>query len=141
MKINMKPVLEITEQQNLIMLKHIEDEYPLEACGLLAGISQRVEKVLPIRNIFKSPSRYQMDPREQLRAFNEFEAEGLDLLAIYHSHPDGPAYPSGTDIDQAFYPDAFSLIWSQLSGNWICRAFWIRDGQIEKINLQFYSNR
>ena len=84
------------------MQEHAAQNAPLEACGLVSG---RIEKgsyqaadVIPTTNILNSPIRYQIDPHEQLNAFYEMEASGLELVAIYHSHPHGPEVPSHTDI-------------------------------------------
>jgi proteasome lid subunit RPN8/RPN11 len=86
---------------------------PEEACGLIAGRPPgQVERVFPVTNRLHSPSRFEMDPREQLRAFIEIEAAGLALLAIYHSHPLGPAQPSPTDQAEFAYPGVAYLIWT-----------------------------
>ena len=45
---------------------------------------------------------YRMEPAEQLRVFNAIEKDGLDLVAIYHSHTRSPAYPSSTDVQLAY---------------------------------------
>jgi len=39
-----------------------------------------------------------MDPRDQLRVYNEIDDLGLDLVGYYHSHPHSEARPSPTDI-------------------------------------------
>ena len=69
---------------------YVARQIPLEACGLLAGKNERVEKVVLIRNQAQSPVRFVMDPYEQLKAFSWIESHDLDLLGIFHSHPTGP---------------------------------------------------
>jgi proteasome lid subunit RPN8/RPN11 len=96
---------------------------PEEACGLLAGASGRVSAFRPVTNILHSPTAFRMDPAEQLRAFDDFERMGLELLAIVHSHPAGPPHPSPTDLAQATYPEQAYLIWFGKGGEWACRAF------------------
>ena len=91
--------------------------------------------VHPVTNILHSPVRYRMDPQEQLRAFQEIDEAGLELLAIYHSHPNGPEEPSPTDIAEAYYPEVVYLIWSLASGNWQCRGFKIKKGVITETPL------
>jgi len=51
-----------------------------------------------------------MEPEEQLRVFQEIEKEGLELSAIYHSHPHTAAFPSPRDVHYAFYSNSFILI-------------------------------
>jgi len=120
------------------MRTHVESHAPLEACGLLAGKNNTVEKVLPVRNQAQSPTRFLMDPAEQLAAFDWIEANDLELLAIYHSHPNGPETVSATDIEDASYP-VVSIIWSGKNGAWQARGFRIEDGQATEVELRIIS--
>lgn len=126
--------LTITRKQWDEMLKHVEQNAPLEACGLLAGKNARVEHVLLVRNQAESPVRFVMDPYEQLAAFEWIDSNGLDLLGIFHSHPAGPATASPTDIAEAAY-EAVSVIWSRSQGSWVARGYWLADGQAINIPL------
>ncbi len=93
------------------MLDHLQACYPLEGCGLLAGAGARsVTAVYPIDNILQSPTAYEMDPQQQIQAMLALEAADWQMLAIYHSHPQGPEHPSTTDIAQAYYPEALHII-------------------------------
>ncbi|RTI14901.1 M67 family metallopeptidase, partial [Thermus scotoductus] len=63
---------------------------------------REVERVIPLPNAHPEPLvGYLAEPLALLRALKEMEREGLALLAIYHSHPRGPAFPSPTDIREA----------------------------------------
>ena len=110
------------------MQTHVAGQIPLEACGLLAGKNDQVEKVLLVRNQAQSPVRFVMDPYEQLEAFNWIESQNLDLLGIFHSHPAGPETASVTDIAEAAYEVVY-LIWSLSGGIWRARGFNIKHGQ------------
>ncbi|VAW31515.1 hypothetical protein MNBD_CHLOROFLEXI01-4652 [hydrothermal vent metagenome] len=93
------------------MLQHLQAEYPLEGCGLLAGDGMGwITAVYPIYNILQSPTNYEMDPRQQIQVFLNIEANGWQMVAIFHSHPQGPESPSPTDIALAFYPEAAHII-------------------------------
>jgi proteasome lid subunit RPN8/RPN11 len=116
------------------MLQHVQQNAPLEACGLLAGTNDSVEKVLPVRNQAQSPVRFVMDPYEQLHAFEWIDAQGLDLLGIFHSHPAGPETVSITDVAEAAY-DVIHVIWSRTAGEWKARGFWIENGQVINVPL------
>lgn len=117
------------------MLDHVAKQVPLESCGLLAGKNDLVEKVILVRNQAQSPVRFVMDPYEQIRAFDWIEANGLDLLGIFHSHPAGPEMVSATDIADAAY-EVIQLIWSRNEGRWQVRGFWIENGQATEVSLQ-----
>src|SRR5574341_1600815 len=104
------------------MRAHVETHVPLEACGLLAGKNDSVEKVLFVTNRAESPVQFRMDPREQLKAFDWIESSGLDLVGIFHSHPEGPDTISATDITESAYP-VVHVIWSCPRGEWQARGF------------------
>jgi len=89
---------------------HAGAEFPNECCGMLAGEGGRAVRSYRARNSEASPFMYVMDPREQLRIMDEIDDGGWDLLAIYHSHTRSAAYPSRTDVELAFFPDALYLI-------------------------------
>lgn len=117
------------------MLDHVDGQAPLEACGLLAGKNNKVEKVLLVQNQAHSPVRYVMEPYEQLAAFDWIDSNGLDLLGIFHSHPAGPETASETDIKEAAY-EVVHVIWSQDQGHWQARGFWIENGSVAEVSLQ-----
>ena len=78
----------------------------------MGGADGRAERVTPVENALHSPVAYAMQPQAQVEAMMAFERDGLELLAIFHSHPGGPAVPSQTDVRQAYYPDSLYLIFS-----------------------------
>ncbi len=116
------------------MVQQLLGAYPLEACGIMAGRTDRVHRLYPVSNIRKSPTAYEMDPSEQLAAMVDLEEHGWKLLAIYHSHPHGPQVPSSADVAQAYYPEAAYLIVSLIDRRQPhVRAFMIMAGQVSEI--------
>jgi proteasome lid subunit RPN8/RPN11 len=113
----------------------VEQNAPLESCGLLAGKNDQVGKVIFVQNQAQSPARFVMDPYEQLKAFDWIESNGLDLLGIFHSHPVGPETASAADIAEAAYEVVY-LIWSRKQDYWIARGFWIENGTATEVHLQ-----
>ncbi len=120
--------IHISPEQLQQMLEHVAEEAPIEACGLLGGSNFRVQQVVPIKNAAESQVRYRMDPAEQVSALFSFEERGMELVAIYHSHPAGPPGPSSTDIREDAYPEALQLIWFLEMGDWVCRAYRFGEG-------------
>ncbi len=96
------------------MERHAKEECPRECCGMLAGKEQTITRIFKTKNIAESEDLYELDPLEQVKAFEEIDRLSLKLLGIYHSHPDHPCYPSGLDRSQAFYPDTVFFIISLL---------------------------
>ncbi len=131
----MKQRLTLSQNHWHEMLKHVEQQVPLEACGLLAGKNDRVEKVILVRNQAQSPARFVMDPYEQLRAFDWIDSNELELLGIFHSHPTGPETVSATDIAEAAY-EVVHLICSRPQNRWQARGFWIERGRVREVTLQ-----
>lgn len=118
------------------VLIEVTTHLPEEACGLLAGNDNLVSQILPIENILHSPIRYRMDPQQQLAAFQFIDNLGLELLAIYHSHPDGPATPSATDIAEAYYPEVVYMIISQAEDIYTPRGFLIHNRRVDEVLLE-----
>jgi [CysO sulfur-carrier protein]-S-L-cysteine hydrolase len=131
----MKQGLLISRKHWHEMLDHVQQQAPFEACGLLAGKNDRVQKVILVRNQAQSAARFLMDPYEQLKAFDWIDSNGLDLLGIFHSHPAGPETVSVTDIEEAAY-EVVHLIWSRTSQTWQARSFWIENGSAIEVPLQ-----
>jgi len=124
--------IRLSPEQLQQMLKHVAEVEPVEACGLLGGSQSQIHEVVPIRNAAESQVRFRMDPKEQINALFGFEERGMELLAIYHSHPAGPNGPSHIDISEAAYPDAVQLIWFSEEKGWVCRAYRYKDqGAVE----------
>jgi proteasome lid subunit RPN8/RPN11 len=99
------------------IVDHGRRDYPLEACGLLAGSVEGdgrtvVERAFPLPNKAKSRVRFDIDPRDQLKAVLEARSLGLAPLGNYHSHPETPARPSGEDLKLFVDPRAAYLILS-----------------------------
>ncbi len=140
-------MIEITATVRDEMVEHALRGFPNEACGLLSGIwasgnvdraSNEVpaafaEQFHPMTNADASPVTYRLDAREQLKVTDEIEDAGRELVGIVHSHTHSEAYPSETDRQQAFYPDAHYLLVSLLDrANPVMRGYSIRDGVIEE---------
>ncbi len=96
------------------ILAHARDGAPEEICGVISGRDGVASELVRARN--EASDRimdYWVDDQTLLRQF-DFEDRGESMIAIYHSHPVDPAYPSATDARNAYYPDSVYLICSLL---------------------------
>lgn len=91
------------------MKRHAAAAYPLEGCGLLVGVGAAGGRVVviraePARNVERERphDRYELDPRDYMRVDREAAQAGLEVVGFYHSHPDGPAIPSQTDVERSW---------------------------------------
>ena len=88
--------------------RHGEADYPNEACGLMGGRTVGgdgvVTTLVPLANERREARthRYVIDPAAYLRAQAELDRAGLEILGVYHSHPDHPAEPSEFDREHAW---------------------------------------
>jgi proteasome lid subunit RPN8/RPN11 len=96
-------MIRIEDQPWEVMLSHASEAYPDECCGAMLGAADGdkvVRMALPMENVSQGPkrSRYELRPEDLLGAEKRARQEGMDLIGIYHSHPDCDAYFSETDL-------------------------------------------
>jgi proteasome lid subunit RPN8/RPN11 len=113
------------------IMVHLIREAPNEGVGLLAvdrrGTDAEAVAFFPGENIDASPTRYTMHPRDVVTALDTIAERGWSLGAIVHSHLNGPATPSRTDIGEAYYPDTVMLIVSLAHLPPEMRGWWLDD--------------
>ena len=117
------------------IVAHARAGLPNEACGILAGLDGRATPFLPAVNGEASPSFYSIEAQDLLRIVMDIEDADEDIVAIYHSHVESPAFPSRTDVELAAWPDAAYMIVSLGSEPPEVKAFAIRDGKISRREL------
>jgi proteasome lid subunit RPN8/RPN11 len=117
------------------IVAHARADAPNECCGMIASRDGEAVKIYRATNTAASPLRYEIDGREQYRIQMEIDDAGHDLGAIYHSHTRSEPYPSQTDINLAFYPDALYVIVGLAGDEPHVRAYRIRDGQVADADL------
>jgi proteasome lid subunit RPN8/RPN11 len=112
-------------------------EYPLEACGLMAGEpgSNVITRFFPCRNIDQSARIYTIDPKDHLRAERTAEDAGLEIRGVMHSHTHTEAYPSPTDVAAAPDPEWHYLIVTLKREKPEMRTYRIQAGVIAEVTL------
>ncbi len=120
------------------ILNHARSNPEEECCGLLAGRHGAIAQAYPAQNAAERPATaYEIPPKQLFRIMREIRAAGLELLGIYHSHPNGDNQPSPRDVERAYYPDAAYLILSpRADAPKPIRAFSIRDGDWMELRIQ-----
>lgn len=88
------------------ILEHVKKTYPHECCGLMVGKSYDNKEVIDSRmipniNTKRARDRYVMDPKVWNKVDKELREKKLEILGIYHSHPDHPSRPSEFDREHA----------------------------------------
>jgi proteasome lid subunit RPN8/RPN11 len=88
--------------------RHGEADYPAEACGLIGGSVEGHRKtavqLVPLvnRRTDSARNRYLIDPESFRRGEERLARDGLDVIGVYHSHPDHPPVPSAFDREHAW---------------------------------------
>ncbi|MDE3110332.1 MAG: M67 family metallopeptidase [Acidobacteriota bacterium] len=118
------------------MIAHARCEPSIECCGLLAGRDGAITRIFSAANVAENPATlYEIAPREIFERMREMRAEGIELLGVYHSHPNGQNQPSQRDIERAYYSEAAYFIVSPRENGNPVRAFSIREGRVEELKI------
>jgi proteasome lid subunit RPN8/RPN11 len=124
---------------------HGESAYPNEGAGLLLGQAAEGNKtvvdILPLNNEWESGEqyhRYLITPQDMLRGENEAARRGLDVIGIFHSHPDHVAEPSAMDRDWALPWFSYIITSVQKAQAVVSRSWLLRDDRtaFDEENIQ-----
>ena len=130
-------MLEIPEKIHQAVITHARSGFPLEVCGILGGSGTVVRSHYPMTNTDASNEHFMMDPREQFAVVKALRADGEEMVAIYHSHPESPARPSQEDIRLALTPNVCHLIVSLQDRDIpVTRAFRISAGVVVPVPIE-----
>ena len=113
---------------------HGEAAYPNEGAGLLLGEVANAQKtlvdILPLANEWDAGEqyhRYLIKPADMLRGETEAARRGLDVIGIFHSHPDHVAEPSTMDRDWALPWFSYVITSVRQAKAEVSRAWLLRD--------------
>jgi proteasome lid subunit RPN8/RPN11 len=137
-------MIQLSIQNLQIILHHAESIYPEECCGVMIGKrkeSKTVVEIIPTENAWNRetandfPSsdvshgrrrRYSISPREMLQLQKSSREKNLDIIGIFHSHPDYPAIPSEFDRSCAWQEYSYIIV-SVIKGRAADINSWVLD--------------
>ena len=125
-------MIEIESKPWLGMVQHAERTYPNECCGAMLGRTDNGRKLVvdavPLENAFagEQAQRYELRAEDLLAADKAARERGLDLIGIFHSHPDCDAYFSDTDLKNSCPWYSFVVL-SILNGRFQYANCWLPD--------------
>ena len=128
------PVLRIPPAARARLEELARRGHPLEACGLLLGRAAagaacaEVVEVAALANLARARARYELDPAEQLACELRARAAGLEVLGVWHTHPDHPARPSERDLRGAWEGWSYVIVSVGPEGVRELRSWRLRDG-------------
>ena len=110
---------------------------PHEVCGLIVGHGLEAESVIPIENVANQPeTHFELSPQQLAQQLPQLEKSGLEVIAIYHSHPNGEPIPSQTDICEATWENTPYLIVGCKSQQPEFAAWQIHGGRVFPVELR-----
>jgi proteasome lid subunit RPN8/RPN11 len=127
----------LSDEMRAAIIAHARRDAPRECCGIIAGRDGAPSRLYETRNVAAGNRLYEIDPAQLIDLeFRELPAQGTEIIAIYHSHPESPARPSTTDIELAFWTEAIYLICSLADAEKPdIRGFRIKDGATTEVTL------
>lgn len=123
----MQPIA-LSDSHILSIRTHAENTYPEECCGLLLGtIANNVKtlvEVCPTTNDWSAQTednspekigltkrrRYAMSAADMLKGMKDARDRNLEIIGIYHSHPDCAAVPSECDRTLAWPQYSYIIV-------------------------------
>ena len=108
------------------IIKHAEAGFPHEVCGVLMGTDGKITHYMECRNLNteRAHDRYDLDPESFKEADEWARGNGLEIVGIYHSHPDHPSIASETDRQRA-WPEWVYMIFSINDGRYNDARAWV----------------
>ena len=125
----------LTQDHRAAIAAHAVEAHPEECCGLMLGRLDEdgrkvVRELLPISNQREAEARHNrflIGPMEMLKGEREARARGLDIVGIYHSHPDVAAVPSQFDLDHAWPVYSYIIVTSHADRTGDLRSWQLRE--------------
>ena len=115
-----------------ILRKHAENEQPNESCAILFGKKNVVSDTFLTKNIEESPVNFTIANEQLIKAYQTAEQKELEVIGIFHSHPNSTAFPSNTDKK---FMQSNPVVWVIYSGeNKNFRAY-LLDVEVQEIQI------
>ena len=118
------------------IVAHARAEAPRECCGLLVGHGRLVDECVRSPNVDPNPNRYEIDARLHVATNRRLRGSGREVVGAYHSHPHSPAWPSPSDVAEAYYPEFIWIIASLAGADPELKAFRVADGRAIELAIE-----
>ena len=125
--------IRLTESDKKVLSEHSENQKPNEACAILFGKDNQVSELFLAENIEESPANFTISNEQLIEAYKIAEEKQLEVIGIFHSHPNSDAFPSNTDMKFMQSNPVVWIIYSGINKNF--RAF-ILESNIVEISIE-----
>ncbi len=136
-RISLEKTLVITKSQKQILVEHAKKHAPNESCALLFGKEDTdictVKDVFLTDNTENSPINFTISNEALLKGYKEAENKNLEVVGIFHSHPDSKAVPSATDKK---FMEVNPVIWVIFSNKFDTIEAYILESEIKPVAIK-----
>ena len=119
----------LSDTDKKILSEYSENQKPNESCAILFGKNDKVLDLFLTENIEKSPVNFTISNKQLIEGYKIAEEKKMDVIGIFHSHPDSDAYPSNTDKKFMYSNPVPWIIYSGINKNF--RAYLLETDIVE----------
>jgi len=119
----------LSQSDKKILSEYSENQKPNESCAILFGKKNQVSDLFLTENIEKSPVNFTISNKQLIEGYKIAEEKKMEVIGIFHSHPNSDAFPSNTDKK---FMQSNPVVWVIYSGiNKNLKAFFLESDIIE----------
>ncbi len=121
--------IKLSETDKKILSEYSENQKPNESCAILFGKNDKVLDLFLTENIEKSPTNFTISNKQLIEGYKMAEEKEMEVIGIFHSHPNSDAYPSNTDKEFMQSNPVAWMIYSGINKNF--RAYFLEADIVE----------
>ena len=121
--------IKLSETDKKILSEYSENQKPNESCAMLFGKNDQVLDLFLTENIEKSSVNFTISNKQLIEGYKIAEEKEMEVIGIFHSHPDSDAYPSNTDEKFMQSNPVAWIIYSGINKNF--RAYFLKSDIVE----------
>ena len=123
----------LKQSDKKLLSQYSENQKPNEACAILFGKNNEVLDIFLTENIEGSPVNFTISNEQLIEGYKMAENKKMEVIGIFHSHPNSDAFPSNTDKKFMQSNPVVWIIYSGINKNF--RAF-ILDSETKEIPIK-----
>ncbi|MBI1663340.1 MAG: M67 family metallopeptidase [Nitrosopumilus sp.] len=123
----------LSSSDKKILTEHAENEKPNESCAILFGKNNVVSEVFLTKNVEESPTNFTISNEQLIEGYKIAEEKKVDVIGIFHSHPNSEAYPSNTDKK---FMQSNPVVWIIYSGATKDFRAYLLESEIKEIAVE-----
>ena len=123
----------LSSSDKKVLTEHAENEKPNESCAILFGKNNVVSEVFLTKNVEESPTNFTISNEQLIEGYKIAEEKKVDVIGIFHSHPNSEAYPSNTDKK---FMQSNPVVWIIYSGATKDFRAYLLESEIKEIAVE-----